>query len=685
MKGNPSSKFVSSIAATVAAVMLCSVAPKANAGTYTWYPDDKAVGNWNFADANWDDGTTAGVAWQDGNDAAFSMGRQRTITVSAPIKAADITMSGGNAIYFTGTGPLSWTGWAKHISERNTYFQGPLVDDGNGLHFDVNGPMYLQVANLHTGGTFIKNSKWQMRPLFIDGPGDGTDLALGPVPASVCTNLVVEDGVYVYLSVNEPSLDLSMHPNRTILMRATKHLKVSPRGILRIRGSIVAENKSGSSYPLESRVYATADQTSGCTVLYGTNYFGKLRVDGKMEIADGRTQVITQSAATGDSAALLVYGNGSGYLDTHGHLTISGGELVNNQTSYRFQTSNYGHLDVAGGTVTIYSGEFLNGMGSPGKTTIRDGGMMVCDKFRLSQTTAGDGGELVLGKNGTIRTRQIGLDFSEARKGKVHFNGGAIQSIGGIGTPVTQDPGNANWSGCDFVVEAGGAVLDTTYYNNSVSFGRPLLSGVAEGETDGGLKCILKGGASVILTCAGHTYNGPTRLEGGNGMLQSRVANAIPATTTLQLSSGTEVGFHDTFDSSGSDLAQTVSRVEGIGKVVYNSLLTVTNGVSPAIDGTYGTLTFQKPCSLSGEYTVVFDANGCGRLKFESAGQDISGLTIALDESKFDRNAPRGAYQILEAPNGYTGRFAVAEPWGVRYTENAAYLEYHSPTVVIMR
>ena len=686
MKGNPLRKFSSNLPVTAAAaVALGLVATKVSAGTYTWYPDDKAIGNWNFSDANWDDGTTAGVRWQDGNDAAFSMSCQRTITVTTPIKAANITMSGSNAIYFSGTGPLSWTGWAQHASQRNTYFQGPLADDGNGLHFDVNGPMYLQAANLHTGGTFIKNSKWTMRPLFIDGPGDGTDLALGPVPASVCTNLVVEDGVYVFLSVNTPSLDLSMHPNRTILIRATKHLKVSPRGILRIRGSIVAENRPGQPYPLDSMVYATTAQTTGCTVLYGTNYFGKLQVDGKMEIADGKTTLITGSAGTGSSAALLVYGNGSGYLDTHGHLTISGGELVNNQTSYRFQTSNYGHLDVAGGTVTIYSGEILNGMGSPGKTTVRDGGLLTCDKFRLSQTTTGDGGELVLGTNGTIRIRQIGLDFSEARKGKVHFDGGAIQSMGGSGTPVTQDPGNANWSGCDFVVEAGGAVLDTTYYNNSVSFGRPLLSGVAAGETDGGLKCILKNGASVILTCGGHTYTGPTRLEGGNGTLQSRVANALPATTTLQLGTGTNVGFHDTFDSSGSELAQTVSRVEGVGSVVNNSLLTVTDGVAPVFDGTYGTLSFENPCSLSGNYTIVSDGNGCGRLKFEHSGQDISGLTLAVDASTLNRDAPSGTYQILEAPYGYTGRFTVPEPWGVRYTATAAYLQYHSPTIVIVR
>lgn len=685
MKGNPHPQSTRRLFAAAAAAMLVAAVPMAEAGTYTWYrAGDAATGNWNFTDANWDDGTTQGVTWQDGNDAAFTMSKQRSITVTEAVSAANITMSGSYNIIFEGTGPLSWTGWAKFTSERNTYFMGPLADDGNGLHFDVNGPIYLESANLHTGGTFIKNSRWQMRPFFIDGPGDGSDLALGPVPASVCTNLVIEDGNYVYLSVNTSSLDLSMHPNRTILIRSAKTFRVSPRGTLRLRGSIVAENKSGSSYPLDSCVYATTAYTTGCTMLYGTNYFGKLRVDGKMEIADGKTTLITGSAGTGGSAALLVYGNGSAYLDTHGHLTVSGGELVNNQDSYRFQTSNYGHLDVAGGMVSLYSAEFLNGMGSPGKTTIRDGGLLVCDKFRLSQTTAGDGGELVLGAGGTIRARQIGIDFSEARKGKVRFDGGAIQSEGGnSGTFVTQNPGNANWSGCDFLVEAGGAVLDTSN-GHDIWFGRPLLSGVS-GGADGGLTCILKGDRAVMLTCAGHAYTGPTRLEGGNGTLQCRVANALPATTTLQIGPGTKAGFSDDFTATGSDLAQTVARVEGTGGVVSNSLLTVTGGVAPTFDGAYGTLSFEKPCNLSGEYTIVGDGNGCGRIKFLSAGQDISGLSLAVDASALDQTAPRGTYQILEAPNGYTGRFAAAEPWGVRYTDTAAYLEYHSPFVMVVR
>ncbi len=686
MKGNLNRMLVSCLLAIAAFAALCTAAPRvASAGTYTWYRSNgSALGNWNKTDANWNDGTTAGVVWQDGNDAVITMDKARTITVTEAVSAGNINMSGGyNRLIFEGAGPLAWTGWIKSTG-GNTYLQCPLADDGNGLHFNATGPIYLQAKNLHTGGTYLKSSASDFRPFFIDGKSDGTDLALGPVPDTARTNLFIEGG-YCYLGVNGPSLDVSLDAKRTILIRSAKTFYLNPRGTLRIRGRIVAENKSGTSYPLDSCVFVRTNYTTGCTMLYGTNYFGKLRVVGKMEIADGKTQLVTANAGTGSSAALSVTGNGSPYCEAHGYLKVSGGTVVNYQNSYRFETDNYGHLDIAGGSVDLFSGEFLNGMGTPGKTTIRDGGLLVCDRFRLSQTTTGDGGELVLGTNGTIRVRQIGLDFSGTRKGKVHFDGGAIQSFAGNSeVSVTQDAGNANWAGCDFLVEAGGAVLDTSYGQN-VWFGRPLLTGVASGATDGGLTCLLKSARAVILTCAGHTYSGPTRLEGGNGALHCRATNALPATTTLQVGPGTKVGFNDTFASAGNDLAQTVARIEGTDSVISNSLLTVTDGVAPVFDGTYGTLTFDKPCSLSGEYRIVGDQSGCGRLKFNAAGQDISGLSLVVDTSALNRSAPSSTYQILEAPNGYAGQFNVTAPWSVRYTATAAYLRYLNPSVLIIR
>ena len=103
-------------------------------------------------------------------------------------------------------------------------------------------------------------------------------------------------------------------------------------------------------------------------------------------------------------------------------------------------------------------------------------------------------------------------------------------------------------------------------------------------------------------------------------------------------------------------------------------------------DGVYGTLTFEKACSLNCDYGIVGDANGCSCLYLEAGSsnyptkQDISGLTLKVaDISAFDKMAPKSRYKILDAPYGYTGTFDlgnVAAPWDVEYTPTAAYLHY---------
>ena len=76
-------------------------------------------------------------------------------------------------------------------------------------------------------------------------------------------------------------------------------------------------------------------------------------------------------------------------------------------------------------------------------------------------------------------------------------------------------------------------------------------------------------------------------------------------------------------------------------------------------------------------------------MKFRKSGQSISGLTLNVaDISAFDKDAARGTYKILDAPNGYTGTFAVgnvADPWCVKYTSTAAYIAYKKGTMLIIQ
>ena len=703
--------------AVVAGFAFCA----AYAETYTWTGPD----NGEWTGANWKNEAGETVVWTDGNDAVFNGNKENKITVGEAVKAGNISVTGGTSpIYFYGTAPLSWTGEIKSAGGHG-YIYCPLVDDGNGLHFNFGGHLYLLGANLHTGGTHIGNTAFgALRAFIIDGVYGGAsaqnDFALGPVPKTKQPNIFIE-GKNVALHVGSVQKDFHVHTNRTIVIRDGQTFNVSPNGVMHIDGDIKGENEGTTAYPTGTRL-RSHHQWSGLTVLHGTNMFGRLLVSGRLEIAGGKTTLITKSAGVNENAALcLTNQNEKAYSDKHGYLMVSGGLLGNYQNAHRFQTGGYGHLDVAGGTVEMaykgganqneYGG-FLNGYDSPGKVTIRDGGLLRCSKFRLSQTTIGNGGELFLEEGGTLRVRYIGIDFKAARKGIVHFNGGRLQSLeGNSNTSTTESPSNANWAGSEFKVEAGGAIFDTSN-GQHLWFGRPLLTGVAEGETDGGLTCRLANGRVVVLhdNTAGSTFNGPTRLvaadtgtiTGNNRTLQCRVANALPTTATLQIGPGCRAAFSSYAGGSGSqerenaDLEQTIARLEGCGKVIYNSKLTVTGAVAPVFDGVYGTLVLEKPCTLNCYYEITGDANGCSCLELNNIRQELSGLeppSIAglklklADGTTLNKHAAKTTYKILNAQNGFTGKFdesALPSGWTVKYEDKAAYLCYEHGLMLIV-
>ena len=671
--------------------MLAAVAAAAAAqgdGSYTWAGGTS--GNWDSSTANWNDGA-ANVAWVEGTNAVFNNSSATTITVVGDHTASNITETGTANLTLAGSGTLSWTGWFK--TTRYTYINNPLTDDGNGLHFDICNHTYLRTDNTHTGGTYLKSSTGANYNALILK----TDAELGAVPATPQTNIVFEAGTGHVVLHADSNTDIHVHTNRTILIKDGATMYVGSHGKLRIYGDIRGELHSG--YPTGTRLATRGTDWHNRTYLYGTNYFGKLYVESNLEIADGQTTLVTSGAGIGGDAALYVAGNGSAYNDQYGYLKLSGGKLVNYQSSYRFHVGGYGHVDIAGGTVSLTSAEYLNALNSPGKTTIRDGGLLTCDLFRLAQTYAAKGGELFLNTNGTLRCRAIFLDLGYgASHGTIHFNGGKLQSTtGNNGDNVVWNQTHNNWSNAVFQVEAGGAIFDTSN-GHHIFFGRTLVSGLGAGETDGGLTCLLANGRAVVLNNdAMHTYTGPTRVEAvGSGSddctLQCRGANILPATTTLQLGPGTRAGFSDwvgSSDAERTDQMQKVARVEGCGRVFYNSLLTVTNAVAPVFDGAYGTLSFQKACSLSGDYELTGDRNGCGCLKFESVGQNISGLALKVaDFTALNEDAHVDFYKILDAPNGYTGKFAdgnLSGPWHVQYTSTAAYLFCQKGTVITFR
>lgn len=666
-------KVITLFMVAASAILPCAT----KAGTYTWIGGNS--GTWDKTSLNWSDGTTSGVAWQDGNDAVFNNTAAMTITVSDAISAANVTGNSTGDITFNGSGTLAWTGWLG--SSGHVYLDCPLTDvNGAGLHFDSNGHVFFRNANnTHTGGTYFKNKRSAFRAFALNA-GDG---ALGALPAAAQDNIFAQGG-NVALFVDS-RYNVTLDAKRQILISDGATMFLSPAGTIRIKGIIRGANAS-NGFPTGTRVYAH-NNWGGLAILDPgagkENYFGRLYVPARLEIASGTTSLVTASKdkGTGENAPLYIHGNESAYSPTRGYLLVSGGTLRNNTQDRYFQLDAYGHLDIAGGTVSLASGEILNALGSPAKITIRNGGVLNANLVRVSQTTSGDGGEIFIENGGTLCIGKFKLDYKPNQKGTVHFNGGKLQALVDS-DPVIDNPTNAKWDNIAFAVEEGGAIFDTS--NGKIIFWpRPLVSGAAN---DGGIT--VSGSRGLAITVAGSSYNGPTVVEEGAN-LRVQADNALPSGTTVRLAGG-QVTF-STYDTDGdaarsTRTAQTVSRIEGSGIVHCCSGLTVANGLAA---GSGGVLDFIEVCSLSGVYSVSGDAQGCGCLKFRKSGQSISGLTLNVaDISAFDKDAARGTYKILDAPNGYTGEFAIGnlpDLWRVKYTSTAAYISYKKGMVLIIK
>ena len=659
---------------TRAAAMLAAATLATGAAADTLYWAGGTSGTWDDSTACWTNSASSTPGpWQDGSDAVFAkdVSGDHTVTVSGNRTANGIS-GGGSPYTFKGSGTISWTDWFARTA--NTTFNVPLTDNGGGLRFDAKGFIYFKVANTHTGGTWVKGSSSSLNPFAITIG----DRAFGAVPAQKQTNIVWQGGNVALYAENGAK---TLHANRTIRVVDGATFWIATGDPIEIKGDIVGDINATYGLPSGTRLQVGRDASTwtGLAKLSGTNSVGRIKVLSQLEIAGGRTSVARGTQADNENAPIYIVGNGNEYKTRVGRMLVSGGELVNSQSDARyFETQSYGQLDVAGGSVIATNVLFLNAYGSPGKVTVRDGGLLHCGTFRLSQTGTGTGGELFLCTNGVLRVNQIETSGSA---GAIHFNGGRLQRTSSDGDAIANASGTT-WNSISFLVEAGGAVLDTSN-GKSISFPKALSSGVAEGETDGGLTCILSGGNVVVLTAAGSTYNGPTRLEGPNGTLQCRTANVLPAGTTLQVGPGTTASFES---AAPMDVAQAVARVEGTGSIVNNSQLTVTGAIAPKFNDDYGTLTFAKTCPLSGvTLEITGDAKGCGCVKF-APGQDISGLSLSVaDISAFSKEMPSTTYKIVE---NYSGRFASANlpaGWKVRYENDAVYLRYANALVIYVR
>ena len=676
--------------ALLAATTLSVASGTANlraATTYTWKASP-ADANWNTTSLNWTTGG-ADAAWvndaNDPNSAVFGDSSQKTISVGGTRRIYDLTINKGG---YTFSGDFcNMVIYGAMTVDGNTTFSGKVSSGAadNSLHLTSTSASEVTVnfnssqnsyTNIYLNGTFV------FSPI-LDG-------ALGPKPARPTESITVTDGSPTLFGGSYNNKSFTVNSNRIVKIASGKSLKIASNYTFTLGGPVIAEPTSGYDYSRNTYVQVRGKSGWEGLIVFDpgagvTNAFGRLKVAGRGKLASGVTRVTGTSGATEDTALLYVARSSTSteYSDKWGNLLVDGGELYASQ-GVNVNVSYYGQVTVTNfGRIYMPKVDWLNGSSGRAKLTVAKDGAFTVNLLRISQSSSLS--EVHLNEGGLIEASLLCIDPAGKRNGKFRFNGGRLRSreaknpffASTGGTSLAEDKA----AYVTFAVGEKGAVFDTELKN--LYWNRPLVSDPATGfDKDGGLHKI---GGNILILTSTNCYNGVTWIEGGDAQL--RVDNALPPGTTLRLSDGGFVTAY-TFEKENParSTEQWIGRVEGSGALKYMTQSHVTNAIAPSVDGT---IKFESRCDLRGDFEVSGNAAGCSRLQV-AAGQDISGLTLKVEDfSTFNGKASREHYQILSAPDGYTGTFALpagwADDWKVIYTDTGAYLWAKRPLIIVIR
>ncbi len=641
------------------------------AQNYTWMASP-ANGTWDASSANWN----GGAAWADGNNAVFGASSQTTVTIPAERLVNDLAIN--NVAYtFNGTGPLRVKGTITPVGAKDQNFNVPLAsgrDDG-ALRFYSTGvdwrSAYLNsVDNLQTK-TVLAGT------VFLMAKGDGS---FGPAPAAPAENITIESGNPTIFANGA----VTVNANRIVKIASGAALWMGSNSPFTYKSQIVAEPDAGSDYSQDTLVKIRSNWSGLVTFDPGenrTNAFGRLFVDTRrLKLASGTTVVTGPATSAGEDAITYVKGYGTTFSTDRGYLLVEGGELyspaMEDGKDRYVDVGAYGQVVVQnGGKVVMTNGvQWINGLNSPGKLTVANGGVFAVNQLRVSQSGA-NRSEVHLDEGGLIAVHQLRMDNNST--GLFAFNGGSLQAT--KENRAFYAGSEISWENVSFTVGEKGAGFDLS---NGVNlwWGKPLQGGVAEGETDGGL---FKKGTGILVLLSRNYYNGSTVIE--SGRIQARVDHAVPDGTTLRLGGGEETKFTAwTYETENPARAtvQTISRVEGSG-ALDNMTASSVGGIAPSVDGT---IEFQTTCALSGDLEITIGENGACSLLKVAAGQDISHLKVkVVNDEALDKAT---SYKILDAAGGYVGKFdesALPNGWSLKYESSGVYLRRTRGMLIVVR
>jgi len=436
----------------------------------------------------------------------------------------DLSPFGGN---YTG----NWTNVLLRVHEGGAHvalsglsqysrFRTPFIsaaEHDGGFHFYGDGFCYLTVANTFNGGLHLDGSGYLIPEL---------DLAMGKVPDTPTPNVFFNSSSAI---LHFPG-GWTANKNRDFIINTniTAHIGVLHLSA-RIAGVITGHGTDGHLGTLRA-----VSNWSGCLEIgpedERTNTIGKLRVDGHLRHVAGTTLVTSNAPGKiGADAPFYVTGNGSSYQPNKGVFEVAGGTVKVTPTCW-MDIRNYGQVIVTNGLLdAANTAEYLNALSGPARTLVGGNGTMTCRQLRISQTdmryASGEPrAEVSLTTGGVLKLGKFWIDPGAATScGILNLDGGVLVAqrnevnfLGESGTPAQETVWQSN-----ILVRAGssGAIIDTEGYTVTVK--APLRSGA---EVDGGL---VKRGTGTLTMASTNSYNGATRVEGGQLIFTH--ADGLPA------------------------------------------------------------------------------------------------------------------------------------------------------------
>ena len=440
--------------------------------------------------------------------------------------AAEVS-SGARTQRFNGSETPSWTNVTLNVLEGGltitnngcaSYlyqgFSAGCPNDG-GLTIAGGNTFYLWGDSTYTGGTRIQDSVW----FAIQ-----KDSNLGAAPDEPVDNIFFDSNSAVF----HFDRDCQVHSNRNVRIADGVTMQVG--------------TQNGRTACFHGRFGVTGDHASthvrtmsnwGGTTAFDpgegrTNRIGWLLCCGRTEFAGGTTRITGNTAADVHAkCGFLVCRapelTSQSFSDNQGVLTVSGGSLVVPNYMYT-EVAGGGQVYVTGGVLDVSKGrEWLNGLGSPGRTVVQDRGVMIAPQVRISQCgTVDANGEplcsVQVKTGGVLKLTKFWVDTNANskpyQKGFVLLDGGTLVARGNNANFLGDAA--AHWDGISVRAGAGGARFDTAGFNISVL--KPILSGAA---SDGG---VTKLGAGTLTLQGANTFNGPARVSGGTLVFQKDYA-----------------------------------------------------------------------------------------------------------------------------------------------------------------